>query len=224
MHPGHRRVTGQPLRQRGRVRLGALHPHVQGAQAAQGEPGLERPRHSTVLAAVRDQPLGQRGLRHNRHAEQQVGVTGQVLRRAVHDHSGAGQQRALASTGVAKVLSTTPQGTRRAGRTHHGGQVDDPQQRVRRGLRPDHVGPVDGRAGCRVGQVDRPDLQPPGALVLARARRASRSRRPGRPRRRPAAPGRARPRPAAIPEANDVATPPSSAPTAASNISQVGLP
>ena len=40
---GEQRVVGEAARELGGVRLGALDPQVQGAQAAQREPGLERP-------------------------------------------------------------------------------------------------------------------------------------------------------------------------------------
>ena len=196
MHPGHGRVAGQPLRQRRRVALGALHPHVQGAQPAQGEPGLERPRHGTVLAAMR-RPAARpaRGPRRPRRRaagpSDRTGTSSRCARPRRH-RTGSGR----ASTGVAKVLSTTPMAPAaraapiRAGTstTRSSGLVVDSAQTM--------CGTVDGGTGsAEVGEVDRPDLQPAGAARARGARRSSRSRpAPGRPRRRPEAPGRERPR------------------------------
>ena len=143
-------------------------------------------------------------------------MAGEVLRRAVHDHVGAGLQRPL-------------QDRRREG-------VVDHAQRARRGAaappaprgRPPAASgwsasrPTPGRrprrrrgrASASVRSTCR-TCQPAAAAPARAAWRGSRSRRPAATTTPPGGTRSSTAATAAIPDANDVATPPSSAPTAA---------
>ena len=157
------------------------------------------------------------GVAHDHRAADDVGVPAEVLRRRVHHGVGAVLERALVDRSGEGVVDRDE---RVAPARHHGGDVDDVEQRVGRRLDPDQPRVVGHRGGERVevGLVDHRVAQAParehlvdeaeGAAVevggdddvvagLARRRERARGWRPS-PRRRPCR-GRPRARPARSP-------------------------
>ncbi len=143
-HPLDGRVGGQPAGELGGGGLRPLHPQGHRAQAAQGEPRLERAGDRAVHAPVGAQPLGDDRVARDRRAEQHVGVAGQVLGDRVHDHVGAEVERALHERGGEGVVDHA-QHAGVAGGGQAGAQVAHLQQRVGRRLQPQHVGARRGR-------------------------------------------------------------------------------
>ena len=107
----HVRAGAQPGDDRGGIRPVALHPKVQRAEAAQDEEAVERAGHGAHRVLEEAEALRDGGVRGDRHAQDRVRVTGEVLRRRVED-----DVRAVSSgrwsAGEANVLSTTISGRR----------------------------------------------------------------------------------------------------------------
>ena len=135
------------------VGLRALHAQVQGPQAAQRQPRLDGAGDRAEGAAHVDEPVRELHVAGHRDTEQQVGVAGQVLGRAVHHEVGTQLERALQD----RRREGAVDGQHRAGRPRALGQgldVDDPQHRVGRRLGPDQCRPGDGLCrGDRVAEV-----------------------------------------------------------------------
>ena len=133
---GDGRVLAEPPGELGGVRLRALDPQRERAQAAQREPHLERSGDRPVQRAVRVQPgvqvvvVGQRG------AEHDVGVPGEVLGHGVHDDVGAVLERALHQGRRERVVDAD-QRTRGVRRLDERRQVGDLEHRVGRRLDPE---------------------------------------------------------------------------------------
>ena len=88
-------MGGQAQGQLGRVCLGPLQAHAQGAHTPQGQPGLQGPGHGAVQGAPLGQRLGQPFVAPDGRAQDHVGVTGEELGHAVHDHVHAQLERSL---------------------------------------------------------------------------------------------------------------------------------
>ena len=228
MHPG--RPPGarrSRCGQLGRVGLGPLHPQVQGAQPAQRQPGLEGAGDRAHRAAELDQPAGQVDVARDRDTEQRRrrgrrGTSSRCARRR-RPRSPA----AAAGSVSRRCCRPTRQRSRRGRPSSERLEVDQLEHRVGRRLDPDagrRPAAASAAASASVRSTRRTVSRPRSSSRCSSSRRAVVGVRRGHHDRRPAAPGRGRPRPRAIPEANEVATPPSRAPIALSNISQVGLP
>ena len=89
------RAAAQPGHDRDGVRAVPLHPQVERPQAAQDEEAVERSGHRAHRVLEEPQALGDGRVRGDRHAEDRVGVTGEVLRRRVEDDVGAVLERPL---------------------------------------------------------------------------------------------------------------------------------
>ena len=148
------------------VGLRALDAQVEGAQAAQRQPRLERAgdradevatalEHAVELVVARDD-----------RAHLHVGVAGEVLRRGVHDEVDAVLERALQQgSGEGVVDDDVGAGLVRGGGDRR--DVGDLEGRVGRRLEPDQRGVGAGRDdGVGVGDVDELGLQPAAGLEV----------------------------------------------------------
>ena len=144
-HVRHGRVLVQEADDRAGVLAVLPHPHRQRLQAAQHEPGVERPRHRPERLLQEAQALGDRRVVRRREPADHVGVAAEVLRRRVHDDVGAELERLLQVRRRERVVDDEQRagGVRRVG---GGADVDDVEERVRRRLDPDEPRPlVDAR-------------------------------------------------------------------------------
>ena len=133
------RMLGQERRHLLGVVAVPVHPHRQGAQPAQHQPGVERAGHAADRVLVEAQPLGQVVVVDHQRAADDVGVAAAVLGGGVHDHVGAEGDRLLQVRAGEGVVHDD-QGAGRVGQLGDGGDVGDGQQRVGRRLDPDPGG------------------------------------------------------------------------------------
>ena len=168
-HLGDGIVALQPLRQRQRVVAMRLHPQVQRLQAAQGEETVERALHRAHRVLQEGQLFAQFGVvAHHQHAADHVGMAVEVLGRRMHDDVGAVFERALQDRRGEGVVDRDQQAVllRDGG---DGGDVDDLQQRVGRGLDPHQPGLRRDRGfeRRRIREVDEAEVQRRAALADA---------------------------------------------------------
>ena len=198
------------------VSLGALDAQRQRADAAQREVGLERAGSRAVQVAVVVERLGGRGIRGDDDAEQQIGMTAEVLGRAMDRPCRAVLERPQEHRARERgVDGDRDPGAARARREFR--YVGERHQRVLRGLDPQEVGAgerVSDRSG--VGEID-PHV-PPASILLGLLEHLAKHFHVHRPRRDkvPASPA-PEPEPrraAASPEESATASPPSRPPTA----------
>jgi len=175
----HRLDAGAALEMPGdgeRVRGLALIAQMQGAHAAQQQPGLERARHAAHARARRPDLLPALvGCPRRQHARQQVAVPGEIFRGGVEDDVGAEFQRPKRH----RRRRGGVHAENRAGVPRNpggGAHVDHVPGRVHAGLDPDDRGPAGPdrrfqRAG--LGRIEEADLDPaPFAEAAQQVRRA----------------------------------------------------
>ena len=226
-HLGDGRVVSESAGELGGVRLRALHPDVQGAQAAQRQPRLERARDRALQVAPALEHLPQRVVARSR-PRPSAGRCGRRgtsspsaprCRRPGSAAAGAGEWRrccrrprdAPASCAAAAMVGDVGELERRVGRRLQPHQRDVVVQR-----RDEAGGVLD---------VDEPRRDRGRAPRGRRAGAACRCRRSAAPpRSRRWRRGRARSRPRRDRDENASARPPSRSPSAASKACQVGLP
>ena len=153
---GEQRVVGEAARELGGVRLGALDPQVQRAQAAQREPGLERSGRVALDVAAPLEHVVEIVVAGDDRSELHVAVAGEVLGRRVHHHVGAELERPLQQRGEERVVDDDA-GAGVVGRGDDRGGVGHLEGRVGRRLEPDQRGVLarrDHRRGVR--EVDEP--------------------------------------------------------------------
>ena len=150
-HPAYPRMLGQPFGQHLRAGLGLRQPERQGAQSAQREVGLHRPRDGPEGVAEMAEALVHRFVPGDHGAEQDVGVAGDHLGGRVHDDVGPGAQRLLQQGGGKGVVHHEGDAGRQL-RTQPG-EIGDLHHRVGRRFHPDQVGAV-GRGQHRLGVGD----------------------------------------------------------------------
>jgi hypothetical protein len=135
------RLPLEPRRDRARVLAVALHPDRQRLQPAQDEPRVERAGDGPERLLEEEEPLGDRMVVRRDEPADHVGVAAEVLRRRVDDGVGAEVERVLEVRRRERVVDDED-GTDRVRRVGCRADVDDVQQRVRRGFDPDHAGPL----------------------------------------------------------------------------------
>ena len=117
----------------------ALHPQVQGFEAAQHQKAVLRAGSAAAGVLQKPQALMQLVVLHHKGAHHGVGVAGHVLGERVHHDVGAQIERRLQVGRTERVID----GQQRPGLLGHGGggpDVDDVEQRVSRCLNPDELG------------------------------------------------------------------------------------
>jgi hypothetical protein len=136
-HARHVLACRQRLRQRQRIRAGALHPERQRRERAVRQPGLERSGDGARVAAPVAQPLGRLGVARGHIAEHQVGVAREVLGRAREREVRAQVEHLLAERPRRGVVHDTecPGTSRGLGER---GDVVHVELRVRGRLEPQH--------------------------------------------------------------------------------------
>ena len=164
----------QPVGQVRGVRRGPLHPQVQGAQPAQGQPGLDGPGDRALGAADLDQPVDDLDLAGHGDAEQQVGVPGEVLRRAVHHDVARRPPTGAAGPGWRRCCRRRAARRRPSRAAASASMSTSLQHRVGGGLGPDQVGALHrGRGAAGVGEVDLAHREPALLLHPAQHREAA---------------------------------------------------
>ena len=160
-HPGiahgdHRRVVSKAGGEDGSVGARPLQTQVQGAYAAQRQPGLQGTGDRTVERPV----AGQRGedlvavLAHHAGAEDHIAVATQVLGHRMHDQVRAQLEGSLGQGGGEGVVDDG-QHTSRASGLDEGLEIGDLEQGVGGRLQPDQVRAREGVDGCcGVGEFD----------------------------------------------------------------------
>ena len=145
--------VSQALGKNSGVRLRALQPQGQRAQAAQAQVALQRAGGRPAELARVAQRLRMRVGPLHRGPEQQIGMAAHRLDGAVDHDIGAEFERALQQRCGERVVD--PHSRPRSRATAHRREVGDAQQRIARRLRPQHGRPIAGaehRLG--VGDVD----------------------------------------------------------------------
>ena len=163
---GEQRVVREAAGELGGVRLGALDAQVQGAQAAQREPGLERPGRVALHVAAALEHGVELVVAGDDRAELEVAVAGEVLGRRVQHHVGAELERPLEQRREERVVDDDA-GAGVVGRGDDRGCVGHLEGRVGRRLEPDQRGVLarrDHRGGVR--DVDERRRQPAAQLEV----------------------------------------------------------
>jgi hypothetical protein len=132
-------VVGETAGELGGVRLGALDAQVQSAQAAQGQPRLERSGRVALDVAAPLQHAVQVVVAGDDRPELYVAVAGEVLGGRVQHHIGAEVQRSLQQRGEERVVDDHA-GTGVMGRRDDGWGVGHLEGRVGRRLEPHQRG------------------------------------------------------------------------------------
>ena len=124
-----------------RVLAVALHPHGEGLHPAQHEPRVERPRDRAERLLQEAEALRDRRVVRAREAADDVRVAAEVLRRRVEDDVGAERERLLEIRRGEGVVDDEDRAGR-VGGVRDRADVDEVEQRVRRGLDPDEARPL----------------------------------------------------------------------------------
>ena len=124
-----------------------LHPQVQCPQTAQHEEAVLRPGHPAHRVLKEAEALGDRLVRGDSHAQDRIGVAGQILRGGMEDDVGAEHQRPLVGRRSERVVDDDERTTTALSRPPrddlcHGCDIDDLQVGVRGRLEPDEPGPL----------------------------------------------------------------------------------
>jgi len=148
------------------VGLGALDPQVEGAQAAQGQPRLERPGDGPSQVATALDHGVEVVVAHDDRTHLDVGMAGEVLRRGVDDEVDAVLERAL-EQGSGEGVVDHDVGAGFVGGSGDRRDVGDLERRVGRRLQP-HQCSVGARGdhGLGVGDVDELDPHPTARLEV----------------------------------------------------------
>src|SRR5688500_12207403 len=167
--PRHLRMLLEPRGDVHRVAAMAFHAHGEGLDAAQGEEGIERARHAAHRILQEGQALAQLGLLSKyRRAADDVRVAVEILRRGMHHDVEAVLERALDPRRSEGVIAYRDQLVL----ARHGGnglEINDLEERVGRGLDPDHAAVGFDRFFERTGfgQVNEARAQIGGTLTHA---------------------------------------------------------
>ena len=145
-HAGDLAVRGEKVGHGSRIAAVALHAQLQCFYPAQDQPGVIGSRHCSDGVLEICELCVKLGVVYHNGASHDVRMTVQVFRCGMHDRRSSQFQRALQDRRCKSVVHPYRQ-ARRLADLDALSQVDDAEQRIRRGFQPDHLG-VRAK-GCR---------------------------------------------------------------------------